>query len=253
MDRRVTAQAIGKYERGEDTPSAGVVVALAQALGVSESYLRDEGGVSLSGVEFRTKASTTVKDRAHVQTEVLEWMERYLRLEGILELDTAQWQCPMSIRRLGRVRDAEALAEAVREAWKLGMDPIPNMTELLEEKGLKVLTVRLPDAVSGFKCDVLRADDAPAVPAIVVNNQHTLERRRLTLAHELAHCVMDTTKLPYWDEERAANQFAGAFLMPREHVVREVGEHRKALGYQELVDLKHLALGGGSPAAPGTG
>jgi Zn-dependent peptidase ImmA (M78 family) len=219
---------------------AGVVAALAQALGVSESYLRDEGGVTLAGVEFRTKASMTVKERAHVQTEVLEWIERYLRLEGMLELDSARWQCPVSMRKLARVREAEGVAEAVREAWRLGADAVPNVTELLEEKGLKVLTVRLPDAVSGFKCDVLRADGAPAVPAIVVNNQHTLERRRLTLAHELAHCVIDTTGLPYWDEEKAANWFAGAFLMPREHVVREVGKARKALGYQELVDLKHV-------------
>jgi Zn-dependent peptidase ImmA (M78 family) len=167
-------------------------------------------------------------------------MERYLRLEGMLGLDSVRWQPPVSVPPLQRVREAETVAETVRGAWKLGTSPIPNMTELLEEKGLKVLTVRLPDAVSGFKCEVLRADGEPAVPAIVVNQHHTLERRRLTLAHELAHCVMDTSGLPYWDEEKAANRFAGAFLMPWEHIVREAGEHRKALGYQELVDLKHV-------------
>ena len=32
MDDRVTAQAIGKYERGEDIPSSGVLLALAKAL-----------------------------------------------------------------------------------------------------------------------------------------------------------------------------------------------------------------------------
>ena len=36
---RVTAQAIGKYERNEDMPSSGVLIALARALGVSEDYL----------------------------------------------------------------------------------------------------------------------------------------------------------------------------------------------------------------------
>ncbi len=41
-----------------------------------------------------------------------------------------------------RSQDAEKLANDVREKWKLGVDPIPNMTELLEEKGLKVLVCR---------------------------------------------------------------------------------------------------------------
>ena len=35
MQNRVTAQAIGKYERGEDIPSSGVLTALARALDVS--------------------------------------------------------------------------------------------------------------------------------------------------------------------------------------------------------------------------
>ena len=36
----VSAQAIGKYERGEMMPSSNVAIALAEALGVSLSYLQ---------------------------------------------------------------------------------------------------------------------------------------------------------------------------------------------------------------------
>ena len=241
MDNLVTAQAIGKYERGEDIPSSGVLTALASALGVSLNYLMDVQGVELSGVEFRTKASTTGKDRAHVETEVLEWIERYLQIELILDLDSATWHSPISKpRHLREVSDAETLARDVRDAWKLGDDPIPNMTELLEEKGLKVLTVSLPSRVSGFTCIVARTGGKPALPVIVVNDQFSLERRRLTLAHELAHRVIDTESLSDKDEEKAANLFAGAFLMPREHLLAEVGKHRSALGYKEIIDLKRL-------------
>ena len=45
MDHRVTAQAIGKYERGEDIPSSGVLIELAKALKVSVSYLMDTQGL----------------------------------------------------------------------------------------------------------------------------------------------------------------------------------------------------------------
>jgi Zn-dependent peptidase ImmA (M78 family) len=241
MEGRVTAQAIGKYERGEDTPSSGVLMALGKALGVSLNYLLDAHGIELSGVEFRTKANTTGRDRAMVETEVLEWIERYLQIELILDLDSATWQCPVATpRRLREVGDAETLAREVRDEWKLGLDPIPNMTELLEEKGLKVLTVPLPQRISGFTCLVGRGEGRADLPVIVVNNQLSLERRRLTLAHELAHRLIDPASLIDKDEEKAANLFAGAFLMPREHLLREAGKHRTALGYKEIVDLKRL-------------
>src|SRR5580698_7966649 len=108
MNGKVTAQAIGKYERGEDTPSSGVLLALAKALSVTLSYLLDAQGIELSGVEFRTKASTTGRDRAHVETEVLEWIERYLQIELILDLDSATWHCPVANpRQLSEVGDAE--------------------------------------------------------------------------------------------------------------------------------------------------
>jgi Zn-dependent peptidase ImmA (M78 family)/DNA-binding XRE family transcriptional regulator len=241
MDDLVTAQAIGKYERGEDIPSSKVLNALAKALGVSLSYLLDTQGIVLSGVEFRTKSNTTAKDRAHVETEVLEWIERYLQIELVLDLDSSKWHCPVPCPvKFNGIGEAEKLARDVREAWKLGLDPIPNMTELLEEKGLKVLTVPLPDRVSGFTCLVGRGEGQPDLPVIVVNDQFSLERRRLTLAHELAHRLIDTDCLSAKDEEKAANLFAGAFLMSREHLLNEVGKHRNALGYSEIVDLKHV-------------
>lgn len=241
MGEVVTAQAIGKYERGENVPSSGVLLALSKALGVSLSYLMDTQDIALSGVEFRTKANTSARDRAKVETEVLEWIERYLQIETVLELDSAAWQCPVARpRKLRQAGDAEKLAADVREQWSLGLDPIPNMTELLEEKGLKVLTVPLPDRVSGFTCLVKRQDEQADLPVIVVNNQFSLERRRLTLGHELAHRLIEADTLSDKEEEKAANVFAGAFLMPAEHLLREVGKHRNALGYKELIDLKRL-------------
>lgn len=241
MNSKVTAQAIGKYERGESVPSSGVLSALSKALGVSIAYLFDSQGIELSDVEFRTKANTSARDRAQVEIKVLEWIERYLQVERVLELDSAHWQCPVARpRKLASHSDAEKLAEEVREKWSLGLDPIPNMTELLEEKGLKVLTVPLADRVSGFTCLVKRPGEEEDLPVIVVNDRFSLERRRLTLAHELAHRLIDTKSLSDREEEKAANVFAGAFLVPRAHLQREVGKHRNALGYRELLDLKRV-------------
>ncbi|CAK0777819.1 ImmA/IrrE family metallo-endopeptidase [Gammaproteobacteria bacterium] len=238
---KISAQAIGKYERNEMTPSSGIMLALCKTLGVSMSYLMDTQGVELTSVDFRTKANTSAKDRAHVETEVIEWVERYLQVERILELNSAEWQIPFDQPyKLQHVEEAEELADEVREKWQLGRDPIPNMTELLEEKGLKVIITSLPSRVSGFTCLVRHSHDRNNLPVVVVNNQFPLERRRLTLAHELAHRLIDPASLEERDEERASTYFGSAFLMPRDHMEREVGKRRNSLGYKELIDLKRL-------------
>ena len=233
LEVKVSAQAIGKYERDEMVPSSGVLMALCKQLNVSLSYLMDTQGVELTSVDFRSKANTSAKDRAHVETEVIEWIERYLQIERILELDSAEWQAPISpARQLQSIEDAEALADEVREKWVLGRDPIPNMTELLEEKGLKVLIKELPEKVSGFTCMVQREGDHPELPVIVVNKRFSLERRRLTLAHELGHRVIDPHHFNEKEEEKAATYFAGAFLVPGDHLQRESGKQRHHLGYK---------------------
>ena len=40
-----------------------------------------------------------------------------------------------------RVEDAEQAADPLRKLWSLGIDPIPIMAELLEDKGVKVIAL----------------------------------------------------------------------------------------------------------------
>jgi Zn-dependent peptidase ImmA (M78 family)/DNA-binding XRE family transcriptional regulator len=235
----VTAQAIGKYERGEMMPSSGVLARLTKVLGVSLEYLLSEQVEELEAVEFRKLSGTSAGDRARVEAEVIDHLQRYLAIEEILELDSSAWTAPkFGNRFIGKDIEGEVLAEDLRREWKLGIDPIPNMTSLLEDRGIKVLVVPLPDGVSGLTCLVRRPRHKTRVPVIVVNKHVTLERRRLTLAHELGHRLIDESS-PV-DREKAANVFAGALLAPREHLVREVGKHRNAFGYQELIQLKRM-------------
>ncbi len=234
-----TAQAIGKYERGEMMPSSGILLQIARVLGVSLEYLLSERVAELEATEFRKPSGISAGDRARVEASVIDGLQRYLAIEEILELDSGAWRAPQFGNRfLGREEDGEILAEDLRRDWKLGVDPIPNMTSLLEDRGIKVLVISLPECVSGLTCLVRRSRHRTRVPVIVVNAQVTLERRRLTLAHELAHRLIDSNSLV--DHEMASNVFAGAFLVPRDHLVREIGKHRNALGYHELVQLKRM-------------
>ena len=235
----VSAQAIGKYERGEMMPSSNTLLAIQRALDVSLDYLLSEQVQQLDAVEFRKHSGTSAKERARVEAAVIEKVERYLAIEEILELPSHEWAEPFSpVPLQDETEAAEDLAARLRMAWKLGEDPIPNMTELLEEQGLKVLLLEMPKRVSGLTCIVRRAEHQPSLPAIVVNSSMTLERRRLTLAHELGHRLIDEGSSI--DHEKACNRFAGAFLMPREHLNSKIGGRRRAFGYDEIIALKRL-------------
>jgi Zn-dependent peptidase ImmA (M78 family) len=135
--------------------------------------------------------------------------------------------------------DIERLASSIRRDWNLGLDPIPSMTGLLEDKGVKVIAVDIPKKLSGFTGDVRRPEGKLDVSVIVVSTQFSIERRRFTLAHELAHRVIgesDDLKL-----EKATDRFAAAFLIPAEHLREEAKGARDAVPpYRELVRLKHF-------------
>ena len=238
IGNRVTAQAIGKYERNESMPSSSVLIALADALDVSVDYLVGDTDMVLEAVEFRKKKITSRREEARVEARVLHLLERYLLVEELLGLRSTEWHRPREAPYpvVGDVFEADRAARSLRDYWGLGNDPIPNLVELLEEQGIKVLVLDLAN-IDGLSARVRRAGKG-AVPVIVVNRKNWGERQRFTLAHELGHLVMDVAaKL---DEEKAVQCFAGAFLMPANALWQKIGKHRKSIGWSELFELKQL-------------
>ncbi len=134
------------------------------------------------------------------------------------------------------VAEAEQAALGLRGHWGLGLDPIPNLVELLEERGIKVLSMPLV-GIDGLTASA-RREDRSIVPVIVVNRQDWGERQRLTVAHEVGHMILNV--VPNIDNEKAAHRFAGAFLMPAESLRAEIGMHRQSIGWSELFDLKRV-------------
>ncbi|MYF93521.1 MAG: ImmA/IrrE family metallo-endopeptidase [Gemmatimonadetes bacterium] len=238
IGRVVTAQAIGKYERGEAMPGSKALIALARALDVSEDYLLADEDLVLEGVEFRKKKIAARKAEARVKAKLLRDLERYLVVEELLGLPSVNWdrprQAPYPVAI--DVLEADRAARNLRSAWRLGTDPIPNLVELLEERGIKVLMIDVDD-IDGLIARVSRRG-CPATPVVVVNPSHTGERQRFTIAHELGHLVLDVS--PKLKEEDAAYRFAGAFLMPAEVLWSEIGKRRSSISIGELVDLKVL-------------
>ena len=135
------------------------------------------------------------------------------------------------------IEDAERAALALRARWNLGGGPIPDMTELLEERGIKVFKLGLPKSVDGLTCHVRRLEGED-VPVVVCSTAKSIERQRFTIAHELGHMVMEIP--PGVPEEKACHRFAGAFLVPQEELMREVGRRRLNFGSGELIEIKRM-------------
>lgn len=236
MDGAVSPQAIGKYERGEMIPGSEVLLALGQALEVSIDYLLAPKNTRLGQVDFRKHSRTSVKEKARVEAEVVGYVERYLQLQSILGGPSRNSRITQT--EIATPEQAEELALKLRKSWCLGIDPIVNVVELLEEREQVVLVLDLPDNVSGLTCEVHR-DGEPSVPVLVANRGHSLERRRLTLIHELAHRLL---VIPGNEKatEKAANRFAGAFLMPEPHLRSTLRIPRRKFEAPEILDLKQV-------------
>ena len=239
MTPSVSAQAISKYEAGKMMPSSAVLVGLGKALDVSLDFLLGGQVETLRSVEWRKNSTASAQDRAVAEAFVIEKLEDHLAIEDILDLPAAE--DPFSTLRTDHLADEEAVdaaARAVRKEWRLGIDPIPSMTALLEDKGLKVIEADLPERINGLACHVERAD-APPIEVIVVARKTNVERKRFDLAHELAHRVITGTGNTALKKEPAMNRFAGAFLIPREHLEEEAGRHRRGMTWIEMIRLKH--------------
>lgn len=238
MTPSISAQAISKYEADKMMPSSSVLLGLGKALGVSLDFLMGGQVQELQSVEWRKNSTATAQDRSMAEALVIEKLEDYFAIESILELEDEL--DAFDGLRVDYVADEDAIerkAQEVRDAWLLGNDAIPSMTAILEDKGIKVIEADLPERINGLACHVnLQADVSSEV--IVVSRHTNVERKRFNLAHELAHRVIIETGNPALKKEPAMNRFAGAFLIPRDHLMEEAGGQRHGMAWIEIMRLK---------------
>lgn len=242
-DASVTAMAISKYERDQMMPSSDVLIKLARALGVSASFLLQPVSVTLGEPCYRAKASLGAKDKQAILAKVSAWLSRYKEVETLFP-DIPDFAMPDIDRRVASMDDIERVAEQLRDTWELGLDPINNLVDVLEQRGIKV---GLFDADGGFDGLHLWADGTTPV---VVTRKSALpgDRQRFNIAHELGHLMLEREgalappadgRLAKREEDGIFHRFAGAFLVPRAAATAALGQQRHTLDLQELHLLKH--------------
>ena len=109
-------------------------------------------------------------------------------------------------------RNMESLSKLIRREWELGLQPITNLTRLLEKKGFIIVEIDIDESLDAFSF----WDNGR--PYIFISKYNNAFRRRMSIAHELCHLLFhdaeDIAKnLKSLEDE--AKKFASCFLLPK--------------------------------------
>jgi len=208
----VTPRTVSGWELGEYPPEPEHASRLAGVLKYPPAFFEAEDLElpSKDAVSFRSMTSMKAAQRdaviaaCAIATEVNDWLvERYNLPE--LDLPDLRYDSP------------EVAAAALRQHWKLGLQPITNMVHLLEKKGVRVFSLS-QNCKEVDACSVWLA----GAPYVFLNTFKSAERSRMDAAHELGHLVLHRHGAPNGQEaENQANTFARYFLMPEDAIRAE--------------------------------
>ena len=230
----VTKQALSKYERGASVPSPRVLIALARALRVKAIDLATDPSAQVHVLAFRKRSTFPKAAQQAIESRVGLDLERRTELQELVGRRCAG-DVPLRAFPVSTLEDVESAAEALRDRWSLGRDPLDKMVDVLEDHCFHVMGVDAPEQFDGMSA-VAEIDGEPVAVAVVSRNGVCRERQRLSLGHELGHLVM--APQDQVDEEKAAYGFGSAFLAPRETLLWEVGTRRTDVTSAELFILK---------------
>jgi Zn-dependent peptidase ImmA (M78 family)/DNA-binding XRE family transcriptional regulator len=246
---------IDAIERGERSPATNALLKIAYAVGRNPSEFFDNDfvdGGALSAL-FRTiSAPTDLRQLRRALQEGIAYALQFSSLERMVGIDRATSLVDALDLPAPRTRDdafeqGESIAAQERQRLRLGSGRLDRLQHLLETQGVGTMAAPLPDGIAGLMlCD-------PRIGAFVLfNAEQPTARRRLSLAHEYGHVLMDRHRLGLLSHNRQyedlvelrADAFAAAFLMPKEGVQRSLG---RAAGHDQA---KEMAEGHATPGTP---
>ncbi len=244
MYKGVSSTAIEKYENGVMVPDNDIImVTIAKALNTNVANLRRPFRVTIGEFDFRKKSKLGKKAVERIKIMARQRIEKYVEVERLLneEIGCKVDFCHLVVRNRN---EARAIAYKLRQEWNMGIGPISNAINLLENNGVKVIEVEEdPELFDGTSSMV------DGIPVVVLNanvgdtsnpkHHNTYERRNLTLFHELGHQLMNIAEdIEDKEKENICNAFASEFLIPSEMFIKIFGPKRTGISFFELKDVQ---------------
>ena len=236
----VTPMAITNYENGDRNPNKDTLKSLANALNIKVTdFLANTGGeLQFSHGKFRKGSKLGVMNQEYIREAVEEYFGRFFQVVSFLGGQRILEPVP-EIKKIPWMDDTENAAKELRNYLGISINgPVPNLVEILENKGILVLFIEVDsDYFSGMNGTV------NGIPYIVINRTMSAARIRSTIVHEVAHFVFDWPEnLTDKDEEDLATAISGAFLFPKEDAYRELGYKRSAISKAMTMTCKEYGI-----------
>jgi Zn-dependent peptidase ImmA (M78 family)/DNA-binding XRE family transcriptional regulator len=230
----LTPSAITQFEKGEVKPNSQTIAQLCLALNFPASFFSQSFDSSLIAHEqchFRSLMSCSQIERRRMVAagnligRIVKFVDEHI------ELPPEQVSNSISYGR-ETLNEIEEAAEKVRRDWGLGLGPIDNVIHLLEAKG--ILVFRLLEESKKLDAFSLWQGKRPFV--FLNSEKGSASRSRYDASHELGHLILHSEYLPGNKfQELQANQFASAFLMPRDTFLKECP---RRLVWNHFLELK---------------
>ena len=235
LENRVSRQSLHKYEKGDFKPDSEMIGYLCDALNVRPDYFFRKEVVELEEIEFRKLSRFPLKSKNSLVEKTKDILARYLELEQILNIET-KFSIKFPHEPIRSKEQVEEFVTELRDQLKLGLDPIFNLIELLEDNHIKVMEIPSEDSFDGLSAWA----NNKQIPVIVLNSAKlkSLDRKRFTALHELGHLLLNLDGLSEKEKEKYCHYFAGAMLLPEATLVKEVGSKRHKVLIAELGALK---------------
>ncbi|KAI9132598.1 XRE family transcriptional regulator [Acaryochloris sp. CCMEE 5410] len=227
----VTRQTISTWEKGGRTPPVAQLTNIARALDIPIDLLlhtntSEANTAASTGLMFRADQPSVLK--SHLKEHLTQKASDYALIEELAgELPNLPEMRPLSGYNDHIV---EEVAKDVRDWLGVGeITPLGDVLAHLEAKGLKVILHSLPNEISGFS-----AYTETFGASIIINETHPTERIFFTALHELGHLIFHRQEYKEAQpptrkndpREKAANHLAGAVLLSRDILSRELYPYR---------------------------
>ncbi|EMO68682.1 PF06114 domain protein [Leptospira kirschneri str. 200803703] len=239
---KITKQAVSQYESDISQPNQNRIHELIKFLELPPQYFSKERPFLESQIgvpNFRKLPTATKSAREIVKIKALWFAEATYTLKNYINfpsLDLPNFNIPADVYGL-KNHQLEEYANALRKHWDLGVGPIDNMVNLLENKGVFVSRFNFDKQLDAFSITI----DQDAF-VILGNVETTYFRSRLDAAHELGHLILHS-RLNLEDLEnpiihalieKQAFDFGSAFLLPHDTFRKEF----LSLDIKYLIELK---------------
>ena len=241
----VTKQAVSQYETSNMTPDFDKMTIITKELNFPPSYFfqEDDFNISTKTTYFRALLSANKNARLQQITKVkhlaiiYKILDKYVEFPKLNLIDTSEFISNDEI-------DYEEIALKLREFWGIGTRPIEDFPYLLEKNGIVVASYPVSQNNIDAYSQKINVDGNDKYIIVLSNDKNNAARSNFDAAHELGHILLhnwdiDLEELPRDDfkqQEKEANNFAAAFLLPKETFLKDVSLYPRDLKY--YIELK---------------